>query len=134
MVKLIPKIFITSLILFVSELMMFIFPSRRTSVLSWLIFNLEYAPNKSRVSKRAVWDDLSRTKDVMSSANATNLISFPSTMIPLIWLLFRIDIISNSSAMMKREGDNGSPCQTPRLSLKEGVKKPLLVTQLAMLL
>ena len=102
--------------------------------MSWLIFNPEYAPNNSRVSNRALWDELSQTKDVMSSAKATNLISFPSTMIPLIWPLFRIDIASNSSTMIKREGDSGSPCRTPRLSLNEGVKKPLLATQLVMFL
>ena len=55
---------------------------------------------------RALWDDLPQTKDVMSSAKATNLISFPSTVIPLIWPLFRIDIASNSSTMIKSEGDS----------------------------
>ena len=31
---------------------------------------------------------------------------------------------------MKRDGESGSPWRTPRLTLKEGVEKPLLKTQL----
>ena len=35
---------------------------------------------------------------------------------------------------MKGDGKSGSPWRTPRLRLKEGVEKPLLMTQLDILL
>jgi len=41
-----------------------------------------------------------------------------------------MDIANNSSSIMKRDGESGSLWRTPRLGLKEGVEKPLLITQL----
>ena len=73
---------------------------------------------------------MSRTNVVMSSAKITSLISFPSTLMPLIWSLFRMLIANNSRAIMKRYGDRGSPWRTLRVSWKKGVAKPLLKTQL----
>ena len=73
---------------------------------------------------------MSHTSVVMSSAKITSLKSFPSTLMPLIWSLFRMLIANNSRAIMKRYGDRGSPWRTPRLSWKKGVAKPLLKTQL----
>ena len=79
-------------------------------------------------------DCISRMNDVMSSTNVTNFISFPSTLIPFIRTLLRIEIGTNSRTMIKRDGESGSPCRTPRLMRKLGVKKTLLATQLVMLL
>ena len=47
-------------------------------------------------------DCLSRTNDVMSSANVTNFISFPSTIIPFIQKLSWIEIDNNSKTMIKK--------------------------------
>ena len=47
-------------------------------------------------------DCLSPTNDDMSSANVTNFISFPSTLIPFIRKLLWIEIDNNSRTMMKR--------------------------------
>ena len=41
-----------------------------------------------------------------------------------------MDNAINSSAIMKRDGESGSPWRTPRLRLKKGEEKPLLITQL----
>ena len=68
----------------------------------------------------------------MSSANVTNLISFPFSLLPLMRRLFRMEIAYNSRTMIKRNGESGSPRRTPRLKLKDGVKKhcePLLAAR-----
>ena len=109
-------------------------PRSRTSVFSWLIFNPEYVPNKLITLIRVKWDGLSQTRVVMSSANVTNLISFPFPLILLIWRLFGMEITNNSRTMIKRDGESGSPWRTPRLTLKDGVKKPLLTTLLVIFL
>ena len=44
--------------------------------------------------------------------------------------LLRMDNGNNSSTIMKRDGESGSPWRTPRLRLKKGEEKPLLITQL----
>ena len=82
------------------------------------------------VLNRARCDCLSRTNDVMSSANMTNFNSFPPTTIPLSGSFLRTEIASSSSTMLKRDGESGSPLQTPRWRLKKGVEKPLFVTEL----
>ena len=41
-----------------------------------------------------------------------------------------MEIANNSKTMIKRNGESGLPLQTPRLMLKDGVKKPLLATLL----
>ena len=46
-------------------------------------------------------DCLSRTNDVMSSANVTDFISFPSTLTPFILMSLRIEIDNNSRTMIK---------------------------------
>ena len=43
-----------------------------------------------------------RERDVMSTANVTNFLSFPSTSIPFIQTLLRIEIDNNSKTMIKR--------------------------------
>ena len=94
-------------------------PSSRASVILWLIFNQECAPNKLMTPIRVKWDGLSQTMVVMSSANVTNFISFPFILIPLIWRLFGMEITNISRTMMKRIGESGSPWRTPRLTLKK---------------
>ena len=51
--------------------------SSRISVFSWLIFRLEYVPNKLITLIRLKWDGLSQTKVVISSANVTKLNFIP---------------------------------------------------------
>ena len=48
-------------------------------------------------------DGLSRTNDVMSSANVTYSISFSSTLFPFIRTLLRIEIQDNNSKTMIKE-------------------------------
>ena len=45
-----------------------------------------------------------------------------------------MEIESNSTAIIKRRPERGQPCLTPRYSVKKGEEKPLLMTQLEMLL
>ena len=44
---------------------------------------------------------------------------------PEILLLWRIAVKKGSTAMRKRNRQRGSPCLTPRLIVKVGVRKPL---------
>ena len=105
-------------------------PDKKFAVLRQKIGSCAASLNRSIVSKRVRCESLSLTNDVISSANITYFISQPSTTIPLFWSLLRMDNANNSSTIMRRDGESGSPWRTPRLRLKEGVEKPLLITQL----
>ena len=68
---------------------------------------------------------------VKSPAKAVSLTSAWSIVMPLMQGSYQI-FIRRSKAIIKRYGDEGSPCLTPLSTLNIGDEKPLFVTQLDM--
>ena len=115
----------------VTKLLFLISPMRNTSNFSKLILRPDTSENLLNVCKIALIDSsLNSVNNCVSSAYCNILYSLLHACIPFIFLLWRVCIARISAHKMKRYGDKGQPCRTPRPRLKYSECQPLLVTEL----
>ena len=107
-------------------------PKPIPSVLVLLICNPEHFPKLYSNSFASKTDFVSDNNRVRSSAYCVNLNSCLLHLFHLFSYYWLTLLDKISTPKVNKYGDKGSPCLTPRLTLKYFVVSPLLITQLHM--
>lgn len=103
-------------------------PIGSTSVFSKLNFAPEARHHFLRMSSRSEYRSSLERYIVVSSAYILTIIlsSRPGILYPLNFGEFLNEHASGSIAKSKRRQDNGSPCRTPLVTLKDELRNPLM--------
>ena len=103
----------------ITNLLFLISPMRNTSDFSKLIFRPDTSENSRNVCKIVLIDSsLNSVNSCVSSAYCNILYSLLPAWMLFIFILWYVCIARISAHKMKRYGDRGQPCRTPRPKLK----------------
>ena len=100
------------------------------SVFEQLILRPEMLRNRSSSSNNTLAELVSANIAMVSSAYRKSFVSYSSIKIPLMSEFCLMAMASVSTATTNRYGDSGSPCRTPRSSVKKLEVIPLFKIQL----